>query len=630
MRVLAAAVLILLVNGPPEEPGISGYVLASDGTPVSGGTAIAQSGTASRSSPIDDGGRFRVVPPRAGVCRLVVSVPGLTPYRLDVDVPPSTIVRLPVIRLAAGAYFRARFVSPSGEPIMAPQLRRRLFDVAGRPMFEELGERFAESAASDGTTTLGPLPRGIVALALDMPFFARTRLADVPVGETTTVVDGGTIVIAQPGVVLHVDVLDGAGAPVANHDVFLADTRPRSPLAFAPTRTDRDGRATFDRLAPGRYRVSAPAAGRCGNVRLTASRVVAVADSGAVGAAIVVGGRAAFRITSSLGPASGVVVTATPNVPPISPPFGVRPPASGCSAATDSNGRVALTNFPPGPAHVDVRMANSTYVRQIEVPSDGREVAVAIPDGFLPVRVVSAITGEPVAGATVAWTGGGGRVEASPTASGDALLEGVGAGAGTLAASAPGYQKVEEQLAEPPAILHTIALAPLMPVAPLRVRVLSTSGEPLPEAIVELAPANAADVPRVVLTGAKGAAAFPGAPSGAPQLIASADGFVTSAVRVGENRRREVVFALTRGYRLIADVELPPASGPQVVTVANDAGASMDALLDSRSSRRIDPPGRLSLGPLAPGAYAIQLNGAGRRRTARLRIVDRDEHATIR
>jgi len=39
-------------------------------------------------------------------------------------------------------------------------------------------------------------------------------------------------------------------------------------------------------------------------------------------------------------------------------------------------------------------MTNSTYIRQVEVPLDGREVALAIPDGFLPVHVVNAKNGE--------------------------------------------------------------------------------------------------------------------------------------------------------------------------------------------------------------------------------------------
>jgi len=81
---------------------------------------------------------------------------------------------------------------------------------------------------------------------------------------------------------------------------------------------------------------------------------------------------------------------------------------------------------------------------------------------------------------------------------------------------------------------------------------------------------------------------------------------------------------------MIASVELPAAAGPQLVRVVNDGNASMDSFLDSESDRRVEPPGRLSLGPLAAGAYVIELHGAGGRRTERIRIVDRDVYATFR
>ncbi|OLC48345.1 MAG: hypothetical protein AUH43_09810 [Acidobacteria bacterium 13_1_40CM_65_14] len=83
-------------------------------------------------------------------------------------------------------------------------------------------------------------------------------------------------------------------------------------------------------------------------------------------------------------------------------------------------------------------------------------------------------------------------------------------------------------------------------------------------------------------------------------------------------------------FDFAASVELPATAGPQLVRVVNDGNASMDSFLDSESDRRFEPPGRLSLGPLAPGAYVIELHGAGGRRTERIRIVDRDVYATFR
>jgi carboxypeptidase family protein len=647
MSTLLASLVLLLVNALAlvsaatgahpqpvvEQPGVSGYVLAPDGMAVSGGMVVARSGFVSTTASIDRLGRFRLIPMRSGLHQLLVSVPGLAPYRVTVTVPASRSLRLPVIRLAPGAYFRVRLVSPAGEPITAPRLRQRLFDVSGKPMFDGLGEAISDSVEFDGdAVTIGPLPHGIMTVAVDMPLFAQTRLPDVSFGDATKSVDGGTVAIQQPGAVLHVDVFDGTGAPVPNHEVHIDDPRPRSPLVFRPARTNQQGRATFDRLATGRYRVWSTAADRCANALLTTSRLVSMSASGTVETPLVVGGRATFRITSPLGPAMGVLISASPNVPPIPLPFPFanRATSFGCRGATDRDGRVTLTNFPPGPAHVDVHMTNSTYVRQLEVPSDGREVAVAIPEGLLPVHVVNARTNQPVAGATITWTGSGARVEATATASGDALLEGVGTAGGTLATSARGYQPGEEQLTEPPGLPHIIALMPLPPAPNVRPRVITTFGEPLPDAVVALISANPAEVPRVAVTDAKGVVTFSDMPSGSLQLIASADGFVALPMRIEEDRTSEVVVRLSRGYRVIARVELPATAGPQMVRVMNDGNASMDNFLDTESDRRFEPPGRLSLGPLPSGAYVIELHGAGGLRKERIRIVDRDVYATFR
>jgi hypothetical protein len=263
MGALVAILLLLIVNvlmpvaattggqRVVEEPGVSGYVLAPDGTPVSGGTVVAQSGFLSTTTSIDSTGRFRLVPTRSGSNLFLVSVPGLAPYRIIVTVPDSRSLRLPVIRLEPGAYYRVRLVSAAGEPIIAPQLRRRLFDVSGRQIVDGPGDRSSDPADNDGAITIGPLPRGVMTVAVDMPFFAQTRLPDVNLGDPTKTVDGGTIAIQRPGTVLQVDVLDGIGGPAPDHEVVIEDVRPRSPLAFLPVRTNQQGRATFDRLAPG-------------------------------------------------------------------------------------------------------------------------------------------------------------------------------------------------------------------------------------------------------------------------------------------------------------------------------------------------------------------------------------------
>jgi hypothetical protein len=648
MSALLAMILLLpLVNimapvsataraQPPrvvEETGVTGYVLTPEGTPVSEGTVVAQSGSNRTTASVDRTGRFRLVLTQSGLHQVLVSVPGSAPYHVTVTVPPSRSLQLPVIRLAPAGYFRVRLISAAGEPITAPQLRRRSFDVSGSLISDALSGRISDRVDDEGAIVIGPLPRGIMTMAVDNRVFAQTRLPDLNFDGAAKVVEGGTIVIQQPGAILHVDILDGTGGAVPGHDVYLEDPLPRSPLVFPSVRTNRQGRATFDRLAAGRYRVWTTAVDRCGNqTLLPAARVVALSGSGTVETRLVVGGRATFHVTLPLGPAKGMVISASPNVLPLQlpPPFAPRSASPGCPGTTDADGHVTLTNFPPGPAHVDVHMGNSTYTREVEVSSDGQERAIVIPEGFLPVRIVNAFTNQPVVGASITWTGSGARVEAMATATGEALLEGVGTAGGTLAVSARGYQDAEEQLAEPPGSLHDIALMPVAAATNLRPRVITTSGAPLPNAVVELISANPSAVPHVAVTDAKGVVAFIDVPSGSFQLIASADGFVTSTMRVGEDRTAEMVLTLSQGYRVIASVELPATAGPQLLRVLNDAKASMEGFLDSASDRGFEPPGRLSLGPLAPGAYVIELYGAGGRRQERIRIVNRDVDATFR
>ena len=100
--------------------------------------------------------------------------------------------------------------------------------------------------------------------------------------------------------------------------------------------------------------------------------------------------------------------------------------------------------------------------------------------------------------------------------------------------------------------------------------------------------------------------------------------------RIGGDSGGEIVVTLSQGYRVIASVELPAAEGPQAVRVINDANVSMENVLDGASDRGFEPPASLSLGPLGPGEYVIELYGAAGRRQERVRIVDRDVRATFR
>ena len=520
MLLSAAAVPHAQLRRETDEPGLRGYVLAPDGTPVSSGQVTAVRAVASRvTATIDRAGRFRLFP-EAGPHQVVVAAPGFAPYRFNITVPASRTVNLPVIRLSPATYFRARFVTASGELLNSPaMLRRRSVDARGVQIPDPLEGQTTEQVDADGGITIGPLPWGVTMFAVDLLPFAQTRLPDVVVNGKDPLIDGGVITI-QPGAVLQADIVDENGAPVAAHDVWIEETAPRSLLSFQPARTNSQGRASFDRLAPGRYRLWTKTKDFCGNQPLAIARIVLVGGDEIVHERVVIGGRATFRVVSPLGPMNGRIVRATPESN-VSAPWqrardlsGLerRPPlpvplSPSCAGGTDADGRVTLTNFPPGPTDVAVRLFNSTYVRRVIVPESGREIPVQIPDGLISVRVTNQRSNEPVGHAQIVWTGNGGRVEAMATANGDALLEAVGAAGGQLAVTARNYQPLEASFPEPPATVQEVALPPEAATRVLA-RVVSAAGAALPNAVVELSPTDALDVSDIAVTDARGLATF--------------------------------------------------------------------------------------------------------------------------
>jgi hypothetical protein len=623
---------------PPRLAGVAGYVLDADGLPVSDGSVVLTAGVNRHTATIDRTGRFHISPASTGPHNLSIDVSGMAPHRLSVNVPPSRALRLPVIRLGPATFWRARFVTVSGEAIIAPRLRRHAVDLSGLPLGSPL-DASSDRVDGDGAITIGPLPPGINMLALDSPPLALTRLPDVHVTGKERLIDGGTVLI-QPGAELHVEVTEASGTPVAGHDVFLEDVAPSglSPLPARRAVSDTQGAAVFDRLAAGRYRLRTMTARRCGFRPLTIARLVSVSGSGALKTPLVIGGAAIVRVRSPLGALPGVRLSLSPDVaataqppwlrpsPSLSPAFRIPSPilATPCTGMTDAEGLVRLESFPPGPARLDVSLPNSRYSRVVNVPDPTREIDVALPDGLMSVRVTSVVKNTPLRGATIVWMGGGARIEAQTTATGDALLEAIAPAPGTLTVQADGHDRIEMKLEEPLAQLHEVALRPTPPTW-LAVRVVTEAGAPVPDAVVEIASESAIE-PRLVAVTSKGSVRFPQVPTGEFVVTVGAERFVTAVQRLPRERREELVIRLVRGYRVIAEVE---ARGPQVVRVMNERGESLDGILDMNSDRTVQAPGRVSLGPLPPGNYTLEFHAAGQSRRQVVRLVDADAHVTV-
>jgi hypothetical protein len=260
---------------PPlrEEVGLRGYVLAPDGMPVAAGNVELRSRSGRIAVAIEPTGRFHLVPSLTGAHELYVLVRGFAPHRINVTVRPSRTLKLPVVRLSPPTYYRVQLTSSSGEPIPAPRFLHRSVDVTGATVLGFPGFTPEVVTNTDGATTIGPLPRGVTTLATDAPPFASLRLPDLYVTGADSLLDGGTVRL-DAGAMVHADVVNATGAPVAAHLVFLDDLRPFSPLPSRQARTNANGRATFDRVGSGQYRLRTSATEYCGTRRLGVSRVV--------------------------------------------------------------------------------------------------------------------------------------------------------------------------------------------------------------------------------------------------------------------------------------------------------------------------------------------------------------------
>lgn len=550
----------VLVAAQPRvtpETGLSGQVLAPDGTPVTGGRVTLIGSMNTRiAAEIDRDGRFTIAPDVAGPFYFMITVPGLAPRRFRIAVPGSRTVKLPDIRLSPPTYYRVRLISPAGEPITWALLQKRVVDANGM-MIPGADFQVSDRAEADGTVTVGPLPNGIMMSAIDAPPFARMRLPDIPITGQDPVVEGGTIAL-EAGSRLQVDIVDEHGQAVNGHDVLLEDTHPRSLLAFRPQTTDASGRVTFDRLSQGRYRVWTRTKERCDIQQLWIGRVVAVGSSSLARAHIIIGGTAAFRVVTPNGAMNGARLLAAPDsegatapgqLAFVSAPYLRRLPSferpyPSCGGATNAEGRVTLSPFPPGPADVTVRLLNSTFKRRIIVPDSGFEVEIDIPDGLVSAHVTDQRTNRPVPNATVSWLGHGARVEARTTPNGDALVEGVGTAGGTLSVSAPDFETLEASFTEPPGTVQEISLPPL-PSTRLQVRVMRANGEPLPNALVELVTGNPLDVGDFAVTNGTGGVMFADLPRGALRLTVTTEGFSPAKIQVPADNRRDVVVTLT-------------------------------------------------------------------------------------
>ena len=221
---------------------LAGIVLDEGSVPVSGawvrarGSPDALFGRASTGDAFsDETGRFRIAGLQPGTHEVTCEAEGLDEVKLPGIEPPDQ--RL-VIRLARHARMRGQIVVPPG--VAAP---------AGvtimHPLRGSKSDHVREVRLSDGRFELDGVPAGKVRLRFlvaGLPLV--TREVEVPPG---TVADLGALVFG-PGLPLHGQVVDPAGAPVAGATVIDADP---NAMFFDSIVTGDDGRFRLESLPDG-------------------------------------------------------------------------------------------------------------------------------------------------------------------------------------------------------------------------------------------------------------------------------------------------------------------------------------------------------------------------------------------
>jgi hypothetical protein len=629
-------------QAPSEPAGLSGYVLSSEERPVAEGSVTARIAGTEVVVPIDSSGRFHLDTRLSGSYDVDISSPGLTAQSMRIVMPPGSPLVLPPVRLTPAVYARVKLVSPRGDPLPAA-VAWSSFRVNGTVIDgRAVGPRPNPVREADGSTLVGPLPRGVTMMAVDAPHLARMRLRDVRVTGDTPIIDAGTYVV-EPGATLRVLVVDRDGKPIQGHDVFLDDGKIMGPFVIPPAKTDTEGVVRFDRLVPGTYRLRTRGLERCPLWYPMVQRLVKVGRGDVHERVILdlvnVTLRFAFRGTAV---SVASVTIKSESSPPVMPswlrdadPFlafrfrvFADPGEPACQGDADRSNSFNFVNVPSGDAVVNAMLGSSRWTRKIKVPPHGGEIVVQPSDGIAPLRVIAADDGAPVSGAGVTWQSGGTEVEAASQANGEVLLQAISPGAGRMTVRLPGFRTVARDVAAPPDVLQEIPLERNSTVQ-WSCRVLDESGKPISGAVVHFLPNDRMEAPIVVTTDANGVARFIEVRLGAARVMVMAPGYAVLVEPVKLTRNREeATIVLGRGYRALVEAPGLAAAGV-AIRVRDERGLAMDSLMDATSDRTLGRSGRASIGPLPRGTYTVELHGAPEPLRHEVRVVDRDVRIVV-
>jgi len=192
---------------------------------------------------------------------------------------------------------------------------------------------------------------------------------------------------------------------------------------------------------------------------------------------------------------------------------------------------------------VRIPLINSTYITRVTFSERGPEITIEVPDGLIPVKAIDSSSHGPIGTALAVWNGGGGRVETTTNANGDALIEAPGAAGGMLTLSARDYETLEGGFPETPGTLQEVSMT-RMPSDTAAIRVETIEGKPVAGAVVLLSTTRAGDADEIAMTAADGVARFTDLPPGSLRMAVASSGFVTGHQQIPAEKRALATIAL--------------------------------------------------------------------------------------
>lgn len=259
LRVAAGEVVAVDLREPAEEPGepryaVAGEVQRPDGTPAAGALVWLwyQDGSA-LVTPVVTGadGRFVLSEADPEALAVIAWQPGWGPAApVRFTLTPEKVTLLPPLRLTPPASLRGQVVAPDGATPL-PGVEVTVTPAPGSPVaFADGTAEFGSSDTTDGAgrftcASLGPGPYQVVAMRRNRPV---ALIQTVPAGTEEL-----RLVAAPVDGVLEGTVVDEAGEPAANAEVWVWDVLFSSPCGRAIT--DLHGHFRLKGLPRNTYRL---------------------------------------------------------------------------------------------------------------------------------------------------------------------------------------------------------------------------------------------------------------------------------------------------------------------------------------------------------------------------------------